>query len=75
MAAACENQHAPLAASHLQLHTRMCRHFLDDIAALQADYSALMYGGVSATQRGSRFDKPSPANAFASSAFSYLFYR
>ncbi len=52
-----------------------CRYLREDIANLQADYTALMYGGISITQKGTKFEKPCPANAFSSGAFSHLFYR
>ena len=62
--------------SHITMHvTLVCRNLLADVAALQADYTALMYGGISPTQVGTRFDKPCPANAFSSGTFSNLFYK
>jgi hypothetical protein len=63
--------HTPLYVATLCSH----RNLLADVAALQADYTALMYGGTSPTQVGTRFDKPCPANAFSSGAFSNLFYK
>jgi hypothetical protein len=64
-----ESSHIAAAACHA------LRYLRADIANLQADYTALMYGGVSSTQKGFKFDKPSPANAFSSGVFSNLYYR